>query len=79
MCNYQGHEDPQEQRLKEKSKSNFQTRNKTRLCNSKITTQNEKQEHEMCKINVKTNLYYANICKHENENNGKYIIIILIF
>jgi hypothetical protein len=30
--NCQGHKDPQEQRLKERSKSNFQTRNKTRLC-----------------------------------------------
>jgi hypothetical protein len=27
------------------------------------------QKHEMCKINVKTNLYYANICKHEHEKN----------
>ncbi len=35
----QGHEDPQDQRLKEGSKSNFQTRNKTRLCDSKIKTQ----------------------------------------
>jgi len=32
---YQGHKDPQEKRLKESSKSNFQTRNKTILCNSK--------------------------------------------
>jgi hypothetical protein len=31
----QGHEKPQEQRLKERLKSNFQTRNKTRLCDSK--------------------------------------------
>jgi hypothetical protein len=23
----------------------------------------------MCKTNMKTNLYYANICKHEQENN----------
>jgi hypothetical protein len=23
----------------------------------------------MCKTNVKTNLYYANICKHEYEKN----------
>jgi hypothetical protein len=23
----------------------------------------------MCKINVKTNIYYANICKHEHEKN----------
>jgi len=30
--NYQGHEKPQEQKIKERSKSNFQTRNMTRLC-----------------------------------------------
>ncbi len=23
----------------------------------------------MCKTNMKTNFYYANICKHEHENN----------
>ncbi len=23
----------------------------------------------MCKTNVKTSLYYVNICKHEHENN----------
>jgi len=23
----------------------------------------------MCKTNMKMNLYYANICKHEHENN----------
>jgi hypothetical protein len=23
----------------------------------------------MCKTNVKTNIYYANICKHEHEQN----------
>jgi hypothetical protein len=23
----------------------------------------------MCKKNVKANIYYANICKHEHENN----------
>jgi len=27
------------------------------------------QKHEMCKINVKKKLYYANICKHEHEKN----------
>jgi hypothetical protein len=37
MC--QRHEDPQEQRLKEGPKFNFQTRNKTKLCNSKTITQ----------------------------------------
>jgi hypothetical protein len=35
----QRHEEPQEQRLKEMSKSNVQTGNKTRLCDSKIKTQ----------------------------------------
>jgi len=29
----------------------------------------KKQEHKMCKTNVKMNIYYANICKHENEKN----------
>ncbi len=32
--------EPQEQRLKRKFKSNFQTRNKTKLCDSKTKTQN---------------------------------------
>jgi hypothetical protein len=27
----------------------------------------QKEEHEMCKTNVKTNLYFVNICKHEHE------------
>jgi len=35
----QGHKNPQEQRLKESSKSNFQTRNETSLCDSKTRTQ----------------------------------------
>jgi hypothetical protein len=30
---------------------------------------NIKQEHMMCMTNVKTNIYYANICKHEHEKN----------
>jgi hypothetical protein len=31
---------------------------------------NYKQEYEMCKTNVKTDLYYVNIkCKHEHEKN----------
>jgi hypothetical protein len=30
---------------------------------------NLKQEHEMHKTNVKTNIYYVNIGKHEDENN----------
>jgi hypothetical protein len=30
---------------------------------------NYQQEHEMCKKNIKTNQYYAKICKHEHEKN----------
>ncbi len=30
---------------------------------------NYKQEHKMCKIDLKTNFYYANIYKHEHEKN----------
>jgi hypothetical protein len=29
----------------------------------------KKQEHKMFNTNMKTNFYYANICKHEHENN----------
>ncbi len=29
----------------------------------------KKQKHDMCKTNVKMDFYYANICKHEHENN----------
>jgi hypothetical protein len=47
-----------QKRLKERSKANFQIKNKTPLCDSKIKTQEHriKQEHEMCKTNVKANL-----------------------
>jgi 2-oxo-4-hydroxy-4-carboxy--5-ureidoimidazoline (OHCU) decarboxylase len=34
------HKESQEQKLKERSKFNFQIRNKTKLCDSKIKTQN---------------------------------------
>jgi hypothetical protein len=37
MCH--GHEEPQKQKLCERSKSYFQTRNKIRLCDSKTRTQ----------------------------------------
>jgi hypothetical protein len=30
---------------------------------------NYKQKHNMCKTNVKINLYFANICKHEHEKD----------
>ncbi len=29
----------------------------------------QKQEHEMCKTNMKMDIYYDNICKHEHEKN----------
>jgi hypothetical protein len=38
VINCQGHEKPQEQKIKERSKFNFQTRNKIRLRDSKIRT-----------------------------------------
>jgi hypothetical protein len=37
--NYQWHEKPWEKKLEEKSKFNFQTRNKIRLCDSKTRAQ----------------------------------------
>jgi hypothetical protein len=49
-------------KAKKRFKSSFQTRNKTTLCDSKTKPQN-------VMINVKTNLYYVNVCKHEHENN----------
>ncbi len=30
---------------------------------------NHEQKHKMCKANVKMDIYYANICKHEHEKN----------
>jgi hypothetical protein len=42
----QGHKDSQEQRLKEGFKSNFQTKNETKLFDSKIRTQNVQDQHE---------------------------------
>jgi hypothetical protein len=38
----QGHRDAQDRRLKERCKFNFQTRNKTKLCDSKIRTHEKK-------------------------------------
>jgi hypothetical protein len=32
---------------------------------TKITNKNNKQEHEICKTNMKVDIYYVNICKHE--------------
>jgi len=30
---------------------------------------NYEQEHKMCKTNMKMDIYYINICKHEHEKN----------
>jgi hypothetical protein len=63
---HQGHEESKEQRLKERYKSNFQIRNKTRLRDSKTRTQEHKTKtQDACEINMKTNMYFANICKHD--------------
>jgi hypothetical protein len=55
------HEKPQEQRLNEMFLSNLQTKNNTRLCDSKTKTRDVQDKRE--------NGYYANICKHEHEKN----------
>jgi hypothetical protein len=44
--NCQGHEKPQEQRLKRMFKSNFQTRNKRKLCDLKTRKQDVHNKHE---------------------------------
>jgi hypothetical protein len=33
----------------------------------------------MCKINVKTNFYYDNICKHEHEKNTTRLWCKIVF
>jgi hypothetical protein len=64
-----GHKKSQEQRLKGRFKFNFQTRNKTRLCDLKIKPQELRTRTQYVQKNVKMDLYYANICKHEHEKN----------
>ncbi len=55
--------------LKRRSKSNFQQGTKQDYVIQKQKHKILKQEHKMCMTNVKMNLYYANICKHEHEKN----------
>jgi hypothetical protein len=62
-----------------KSKSNFQIKNEAKLCDSKARTQKLKQGHEMCKTNVKTNLYFANICKHKHGKNMSRLWYKILF
>jgi hypothetical protein len=59
--NCQRHEKPREQRLKERFKSSF---SKQGIKQDYVI---KKQEHEMCKTNVKMDIYDANICKHEHK------------
>jgi hypothetical protein len=33
----------------------------------------------MCKTNVKTDLYYVNVCKHENEKNTTRLWCKIVF
>jgi hypothetical protein len=58
-----------EQKLKERSSFIFKQGTKQDNMNKKQKLKNLKQKHNMCKKNVKTDLYYANICKHEHEKN----------
>jgi hypothetical protein len=60
--NYQKHKKPQKHKLKKSFKSNFKTRNKTRLCDSKTKTQDVHNKHGNKYLHV-------NICKHEHEKN----------
>jgi hypothetical protein len=53
----QGHEERQEQGLKKWFKFNFQTKNKTRLCDSKTRTQDVQNKCENESL----------LCKHEHE------------
>jgi hypothetical protein len=55
----QGHEEQQEQKLKEWSKFNFQAKNKIRLCDSKTRTQDVQNKCENGSL----------LCKHEHEKN----------
>jgi len=51
-------------------KFNFQTKNKTRLSDSRTKTLYiERERDEMCKTNMKTDIYYVNLCKHEHVKN----------
>jgi hypothetical protein len=65
----QEYEDPQKQRLKERFKSNFQTRNITKLCNSKTRTRTNNKNTKCAKQMWKRIFYYANNYKHEHEKN----------
>jgi hypothetical protein len=39
----------------------------------------KKQEHKMCKTNMKMNLYYANICAHEHGKNMTRLWCKIVF
>ncbi len=58
-------------KAKKRFKSNFQTRNKTRLCNSKIKTQELLTRTWDVQDKCENFFYYVNLCKHEHEKNMK--------
>ncbi len=55
--NCQGHEDPQEQRLKKGLNLTFKQRIRQDYVIQKQKHKNYKQEHDMCKTNVKIYFY----------------------
>jgi hypothetical protein len=55
--------------MKERFKFNFQTNKKTIICDLKAKTQELWTKTRNGKIDMKTYLYYANIYKHEHEEN----------
>jgi hypothetical protein len=67
--NYQGHEKPFEQRLKERFKFNFQTRIKTRVCDLKNKNTKTKNKATRCARQMWFLFYYVNICKYEHDTN----------
>ncbi len=75
---YQGHEKPREQRLKERFKFNFQTKNKKKICELKEKTElRTKTWYVQNKCENKSLL--ANICKHEHENNMTKLWCKIVF
>jgi hypothetical protein len=46
---------------------------------TRTMNQNIEQEHEMCKTNVKMDIYCVNICKHEHEKNMTRLWCKIVF
>jgi hypothetical protein len=62
----QGHKYPQEQRLKESSKSNFQTRNKTSLCDSKNKNTRTENKNKRCVKHMWKQIFIMLTCVNMN-------------